>query len=134
MQASVLQFESRDGQDLLTQPRRVRMPIKETEASVETPKVPTGPTVRFDDTGIANAYANVCNVSSSREEVVLVFGMNNAWERDASEVRVKLNSRVILSPFAAKRLSMLLESVIKQYEARFGAMDVGVIQQQAEKK
>jgi hypothetical protein len=29
---------------------------------------------------------------------------------------------------------MLLESVIKQYEARFGAMDVGVIQQQAEKK
>jgi Protein of unknown function (DUF3467) len=101
---------------------------------VETAKVPTGPTVRFDDTGIANAYANVCNVSSSREEVVLVFGMNNAWERDASEVRVKLNSRVILSPFAAKRLSMLLESVIKQYEARFGAMDVGVIQQQAEKK
>jgi hypothetical protein len=109
------------------------MPIKETEANVETAKVPTGPTVRFDDTGIANAYANVCNVSSSREEVVLVFGMNNAWERDASEVRVKLNSRVILSPFAAKRLSMLLDSVIKQYEARFGAMDVGVIQQQAEK-
>lgn len=88
----------------------------------------TGPTVKFDDAGITNAYANVCNVSSSREEVVLVFGMNNAWERDASEVRVKLNSRVILSPFAAKRLAMLLDSVVKQYEARFGAMDVGVAQ------
>lgn len=109
------------------------MAAKETEAKVETTKVPTGPTVRFDDAGITNAYANVCNVSSSREEVVLVFGMNNAWERDASEVRVKLNSRVILSPFAAKRLAMLLDSVIKQYEARFGAMDVGVIQQQADK-
>ena len=109
------------------------MATKETETKVEMPKATTGPTVRFDDTGITNAYANVCNVSSSREEVVLVFGMNNAWERDASEVRVKLNSRVILSPFAAKRLSMLLDSVIKQYEARFGTMDVGVIQQQAEK-
>jgi hypothetical protein len=109
------------------------MATKETEAKVETTKVPTGPTVRFDDADITNAYANVCNVSSSREEVVLVFGMNNAWERDASEVRVKLNSRVILSPFAAKRLAMLLDSVIKQYEARFGAMDVGVIQQQADK-
>lgn len=109
------------------------MATKETETKVEMPKPTTGPTVRFDDTGITNAYANVCNVSSSREEVVLVFGMNNAWERDASEVRVKLNSRVILSPFAAKRLSMLLDSVIKQYEARFGTMDVGVIQQQAEK-
>ena len=109
------------------------MPTKDTEAKVETAKVPAGPTVRFDDAGITNAYANVCNVSSSREEVVLVFGMNNAWERDASEVHVKLNSRVILSPFAAKRLAMLLDSVIKQYEARFGSMDVGVIQQPAEK-
>ena len=60
------------------------MSTSETEVKVETAKAPTGPTVRFDDTGITNAYANVCNVSSSREEVVLVFGMNNAWERDAS--------------------------------------------------
>jgi hypothetical protein len=49
-------------------------------------------------------------------------------ERDASEVRVKLNSRVILSSFAAKRLALLLDNVIKQYEARFGTMDVGVVQ------
>ena len=54
--------------------------------------------------------------------------MNNAWEREASEVRVKPNSRVILSPFAAKRLAMLLESVVKQYETRFGPMDVGISQ------
>ena len=107
------------------------MSIKEVQAETAVPAAPrpaTGPTVKFDDTGITNAYANVCNVSSSREEVVLVFGMNNAWERDASEVRVKLNSRVILSPFAAKRLSMLLDAVMKQYEGRFGAMDVGIAQ------
>ena len=90
--------------------------------------VGAGPVVKFDDTGIINAYANVCNVSSSREEVVLVFGMNNAWERDATEVHVKLNSRMILSPFAAKRLSLLLNSVVQQYEARFGVMDMGVVQ------
>lgn len=112
------------------------MAAKETEAkaeTVKTPTGPTGPTVKFDDAGITNAYANVCNVSSSREEVVLVFGMNNAWERDASEVRVKLNSRVILSPFAAKRLSLLLNNVVKQYEARFGTMDVGAIQSAADR-
>ncbi|MDH5337764.1 MAG: DUF3467 domain-containing protein [Nitrospira sp.] len=43
-------------------------------------------------------------------------------------MRVKLNSRVILSSFAAKRLALLLDTVIKQYEARFGTMDVGVVQ------
>jgi hypothetical protein len=107
------------------------MSEKEVPAETPAPAAPkpvTGPAVKFDDTGITNAYANVCNVSSSREEVVLVFGMNNAWERDASEVRVKLNSRVILSPFAAKRLALLLDSVVKQYEARFGSMDVGIVQ------
>lgn len=71
--------------------------------------------MRFDDTGISNSYSNVCNVSSSREEVVLVFGMNNAWERDAGEVRVK-------------RLAMLMDSIVKQYEGRFGAMDIGIAQ------
>jgi len=109
------------------------MATKDPEAKAEAAKVPAGPTVRFDDAGITNAYANVCNVSSSREEVVLVFGMNNAWERDASEVHVKLNSRVILSPFAAKRLALLLDNVIKQYESRFGAMDVGTIQTAADR-
>ncbi|NOT23162.1 MAG: DUF3467 domain-containing protein [Nitrospiraceae bacterium] len=107
------------------------MSIKQKDAngtSEASKPAATGPVVKFDDAGIINAYANVCNVSSSREEVVLVFGMNNAWERDASEVHVKLNSRVILSPFAAKRLALLLNSVVQQYEARFGVMDMGAAQ------
>ena len=45
---------------------------------------------------------------------------------------MKLNSRVILNPFAAKRLALLLSNVVQQYEARFGAMDVGI--PQADKK
>ena len=88
----------------------------------------TAPTVRWDDTGITNSYANVCNVSSSREEVVLVFGINKAWERGANEVQVQLNSRVILSPFAAKRLCTLLNSVVQQYESRFGTLDLNIRQ------
>ena len=86
-------------------------------------------TVRWDDTDITSAYANVCNVSSSREEVVLVFGVNKAWERTAGEMQVKLTDRVILSPFAAKRLTMLLNNVIQQYEARFGVLDLGIPRQ-----
>jgi hypothetical protein len=103
--------------------------MNEADVKLAAPNKPaTGPTIRFDDSEVRNAYANVCNVSSSREEVVLVFGLNNAWERDASEVHVKLNSRVILNPFAAKRLALLLHNVVQQYEARFGAMDVGIPQ------
>lgn len=83
----------------------------------------TTPKVQWDDSGITNSYANVCNVSSSREEVVLVFGINNSWERGQQDVQVKLTDRVILSPFAAKRLAGLLNNVLQQYESRFGPLE-----------
>ena len=98
-------------------------PKKETTQE-PTPDPSTVPTVSWDDSGITNSYANVCNVSSSREEVVMVFGVNKAWERERKSVQVQLSSRVILSPFAAKRLSLLLNNVLQQYEGRFGTLDV----------
>jgi hypothetical protein len=58
------------------------------------------------------------------EEVVLVFGTNQAWERGQAEVRVELSHRIILSPFAAKRLADLLTNVMRDYETRFGPLDV----------
>jgi hypothetical protein len=85
---------------------------------------PTVPTIRWDDSTLKSSYANVCNVSSTREEVVLVFGINQAWERGQTEVKVQLTDRIILSPFAAKRLAGLLSNVIREYEVRFGALNV----------
>jgi hypothetical protein len=92
----------------------------------ERPQAPAAPgaqpTIRWDDTNLKSAYANVCNVSSTREEVVLVFGINQAWERGQNEVKVQLTDRIILSPFAAKRLATLLAGIVKEYESRFGSL------------
>jgi hypothetical protein len=57
-----------------------------------------------------------------REEVVLNFGVNQAWERPESDVPVQATNRIILNPFTAKRLALLLGAVVQQYEARFGAL------------
>ena len=81
-----------------------------------------GPTIRWDDSNLKSSYANVCNVSTTREEVVLVFGINQAWERGQNEIHVQLTDRLILSPFAAKRLAGLLTNVITDYEKRFGTL------------
>lgn len=83
------------------------------------------PQVIWDDSEMKSAYANVCNVASTREEVVLFFGTNRAWKGSEEEVTVKLSDRIILSPFAAKRLSMLLGAVVEQYEGRFGSLEAG---------
>lgn len=86
----------------------------------------TGPRIKWDDSKMSSAYANVCNVSSTREEVVLLFGVNQAWNRGQQEVTIQLTDRIIISPFAAKRLSMVLQGVVKEYENRFGQLDVDV--------
>lgn len=83
---------------------------------------PEGTKVRWDDAHMKTSYANVCNVASSREEVVLLFGTNQAWHAAQKEIPVQLTDRVIMSPYAAKRLSILLDSVLKEYESRFGKL------------
>jgi hypothetical protein len=71
-----------------------------------------------------SVYANVCNVAGTREEIVLLFGMNQAWHAGQKEVKVQLTDRIVVSPFAAKRLSILLNNVIRDYESRYGVMEV----------
>ena len=97
------------------------MATKATEAAETTVE---GTKIKWDDSNMKSAYANVCNVSSTREEVVLLFGVNQAWNRGQKEVVIQLTDRIIISPFAAKRVSMLLGSVVKEYEGRFGTLNV----------
>lgn len=82
------------------------------------------PSVKWDDTKLKTTYANVCNVSSTREEVTLLFGTNQTWNAGQKEVTVELNDRIIVSPYAAKRLLMLLTNVVGQYEQRFGTLNI----------
>jgi len=81
------------------------------------------PKVTWDTANMKSSYANVCNVASTREEVVVMFGLSQAWSGSEEEVAVQLNDRVILSPFAAKRLAQLLNNVVQQYETRFGSLE-----------
>ena len=84
------------------------------------------PKIRWDDSNMRSVYANVCNVAGTREEIVLLFGMNQAWHAGQKEVKVQLSDRIVMSPFAAKRLAVLLNNVVRDYESRYGALDVDV--------
>ena len=99
-----------------------------TKAS-ETPEIrgdTAGMKIKWDDSNMKSSYANVCNVTSTREEVVILFGMNQAWNRGQKEVTIQLTDRIVISPYAAKRMSMLLNNVVKEYESRFGPVNIDV--------
>jgi len=83
-----------------------------------------GTKIKWDDANMKSSYANVCNVTSTREEVVMLFGINQAWNRGQSEVTIQLTDRIIISPYAAKRLVALLDGVVQEYEKRFGTLNV----------
>jgi hypothetical protein len=80
--------------------------------------------IKWDDSNMKSSYANVCNVTSTREEVVMLFGINQAWNRGQKEITIQLTDRIIISPYAAKRLATLLEGVVGEYEKRFGKLNV----------
>jgi len=96
---------------------------KEKETAAEEKATGTAvPKVNWDASSMGTSYANVVNVSSTREEVTLLYGTNVTLYTGQNEVTVKLSDRIILNPFAAKRLMALLNNVMGEYERRWGQL------------
>ena len=91
-------------------------------AAAAAPASAPPPRINWNDASMHSSYANVCNVSFTRDEVTLIFGMNKMWQSGQTEVTVDLTERVILSPFAAKRLSKFLADAVASYETRYGKL------------
>ena len=89
----------------------------------KTIDVPAPPMrVHWNEQNLKSSYVNFANANSTREEVVLNFGLNNTWDRSQGEPEVDLAHRIVMSPFAAKRLSELLVRLIGEYETRHGPL------------
>ena len=80
-------------------------------------------TLKWDDSKMQTTYANVVNASSTREEVSIFFGTNQSWNvSEDRELAIQLTDRMVLNPYAAKRLLVLLSRIVKEYENRFGTL------------
>ncbi len=78
------------------------------------------PKLRFDTSSVKSTYCNVCNATSTREEVVINFGVNKNWDMNSGDIEVMVEHRIILSPFAAKRLQDMINRLITEHETRYG--------------
>ncbi len=92
------------------------------DPATEKGAAPDSARVSWNTSQLKSSYCNVANATSTREEVVLNFGINQNWDRMQKEFEVELQHRIILSPFAAKRLSDLLGKLLKEYETRYGEL------------
>ena len=81
-----------------------------------------GPKVTFDTTELKSSYCNVCNGSSTREEIVLNFGVNNSWDLGPDKLEIALQHRIVMSPHAAKRVRDMMIRLLDEYETRHGKL------------
>ncbi|MBF0416007.1 MAG: DUF3467 domain-containing protein [Magnetococcales bacterium] len=93
--------------------------IKVTNVNNSTAQTPQ---IVWDDSQMQTTYANVCNVMGTREEIMVLFGANQAWQAEQKEVKVMLSNRIVLNPYAAKRLMALLDMGLREYESRYGEL------------
>ena len=98
--------------------------VKAGAAPEATVPPAAAPKVIRDDSKMKTSYANVCNVLGTREEITLLFGTNQAWQGGQRQVTVALSDRIVLNPYAAKRLAQMLEQGLREYEHRYGELKV----------
>ena len=97
---------------------------KPDAAAAQTP--PQQPAqVQVDDDHAMAAYANFCRVTGSPEELIVDFGLNPqpiGVPKDA----IKVNQRIILNFFTAKRLLAALQMSIMRHESVFGVLETDI--------
>ena len=76
--------------------------------------------IQWDDTNMESIYANVATAT-------LLFGTHKNWrgtQPENGEVDVSLSKRIVMSPYAAKRMAAILNQSLEVYEKQFGKIGV----------
>ncbi len=80
--------------------------------------------VRLDDSDLEVLYANYANVSGTREEIQLDFGMSSVRRTQDPPISIKITKRITLNPHTAKRLAIMMNQAITAYETKFGHVEI----------
>jgi hypothetical protein len=81
--------------------------------------------IQIDDEKALATYANFCRVTGTPEELIIDVGLNSQPVGPQTEA-IKINQRLVLNYFTAKRLLAALQMSIQRHEAAFGVLETDV--------
>lgn len=81
--------------------------------------------VEVDGSAVTASYANFCRVTGTPEEVLLDFGLN-AHPFGQSPEPIKLDQRIVVNYYTAKRMLAALQLTVQRHEAAFGVLETDV--------
>lgn len=79
--------------------------------------------LEVDDSNTTSLYSTTFRVWGSAEEINLDFA-GPVRPAGQGKVRLKIDNRVILNPYAAKRLALQLGQAVAQYEQAYGTLEL----------
>jgi len=86
--------------------------------------------LRVDEREMTSTYANAFRTNGTAEEVMLDFGVNllnqASQQQGQPEIIFKVNDRVIMNYYSAKRLAITLSQLIRRHEDEFGELELDV--------
>ncbi len=99
----------------------------DTEAPAPAPQPPAQQQMQIevDDSGITGTYCNFCRVTGSPEELIIDFALN-PQPMGVPEKPVRIDQRIIMNFFTAKRLLGALSMSLQRHESAFGALETDV--------
>lgn len=81
--------------------------------------------ITLDDSAVEATYSNFCRVTGTPEEVIIDFSLNpNPFSQQDQKIRI--DKRIVLNQFTAKRLFAALQQTIIRHEQNFGVIELNV--------
>ncbi|MGB9629610.1 MAG: DUF3467 domain-containing protein [Thermodesulfobacteriota bacterium] len=113
MQAKELVKQTAEQQD--------KVVTQEPEVGPAPPQVTTR-RIELDELGVKSTYSNFCYTAGTREGVLLGFGFHD-WQ---PQNPIKVDAKVEMSYFNAKRLLATLNQIIQRHENTFGEIEIDI--------
>jgi len=92
------------------------------EPPSEQPQAAAPRTITMDEAGAKASYSNFCYTAGTREGVLFGFGFHD-WQPGNP---IKVDAKVEMSYYNAKRLLATLNQVIKRHETAFGEIEIDI--------
>mgnify|MGYP001591776467 CR=1 FL=1 len=94
-------------------------------AARDAQQAPGGTTLRVHAQDTKTSYANMCLLLSTREEMILDFGLTLiGGPPEQREANMQVSNRIIMGLPAAKRLAIALSQAIQRYESALGVIEL----------
>jgi hypothetical protein len=98
---------------------------KATESKAAAAAQSTRPPLQVDDANAVTTYANFCRVTGTPEELIIDVGLNSQPVGPQPDL-IRINQRLVLNYYTAKRLLGALQMSIQRHEATFGVLETDV--------